>query len=375
MNMEISRKLVEAAMDKSRGIGWEREGHHQVDILRSEVTLLRREMGKLRAEAMDAGYAQGVENTEARAARRIDELEAQLRTVTAQTQVDLTGFRDWVKELGGMDSPKHSTNASMLIAMLEVSVRRYEEAHCKWVDAQKVANMFESQLNILQRPADDPEMRDLASFFRNPERCRQNYLEAWGNGARVWKILLVAQQKLTARSVDYHRTVAERDQAQARGEEQAEKERLRGDIFRAVLEGMEFENIDALLNKDVATGLALGKQAMRMAKGLDELCSFWKDKTHEGEARAERAERDLRSVDNAVSYEKGMRGEAERRLEESKEERRLAQEIIKRQGFTQRLGECIECGLLGGTVDPRRGDKHNRRCATGKYLDMIAEAI
>lgn len=35
---------------------------------------------------------------------------------------------------------------------------------------------------------EDDEIRDLASYFRNPERCRQKYDEAWAKGAQVWRM-------------------------------------------------------------------------------------------------------------------------------------------------------------------------------------------
>lgn len=37
------------------------------------------------------------------------------------------------------------------------------------------------------------EERDLESYFKNPERCRQRYDEAWAKGARAWRLLKAAK--------------------------------------------------------------------------------------------------------------------------------------------------------------------------------------
>ena len=42
------------------------------------------------------------------------------------------------------------------------------------------------------------QRRDLESYFRNPERMRQQYREAWGNGAFVWKLLVGAEAEIAS---------------------------------------------------------------------------------------------------------------------------------------------------------------------------------
>lgn len=62
-------------MKKSNEIG--DRYYLEIHRLRDEISRLRDDLFQTQKSAMDAGYAQGVESTEARAIKRIDELEAE----------------------------------------------------------------------------------------------------------------------------------------------------------------------------------------------------------------------------------------------------------------------------------------------------------
>lgn len=50
-------------------------------------------------------------------------------------------------------------------------------------------------MNEIEPPLTQDEERDMESFFKNPERCRQKYEEAWALGARAWRLFKVAKKE------------------------------------------------------------------------------------------------------------------------------------------------------------------------------------